>query len=176
MITEPIVTELRLPTRLGFEKVAMQTAASVAEIMGFSTDRTRAERERLAGNWKPPALSNWNVICPLIRTVVSTYSIAESIPSGRAGSRSTSSPFSQGGRCPALAMVTVPSAAKSAQQHVTNPDSRCPAIARFRSSRIAAGRRSRIPRRTPISSDTSIAAFSPFPETSPITSRRPSIT
>lgn len=36
---EPIITELRLPTRLGFEKVAMSTAASVAEIMGFSTDR-----------------------------------------------------------------------------------------------------------------------------------------
>ena len=39
MITEPIITELRLPTRLGFEKVAMSTAASVAEIMGFSSDR-----------------------------------------------------------------------------------------------------------------------------------------
>lgn len=39
MIAEPIITELRLPTRLGFEKVAMNTAASVAEIMGFSHDR-----------------------------------------------------------------------------------------------------------------------------------------
>ncbi len=39
MIVEPIITELRLPTRLGFEKVAMNTAASVAEIMGFSIDR-----------------------------------------------------------------------------------------------------------------------------------------
>lgn len=39
MIADPIVTELRLPTRLGFEKVAMNTAASVAEIMGFSQDR-----------------------------------------------------------------------------------------------------------------------------------------
>jgi serine/threonine-protein kinase RsbW len=39
MIPDPIVTELRLPTRLGFEKVAMNTAASVAEIMGFSVDR-----------------------------------------------------------------------------------------------------------------------------------------
>ena len=39
MTTEPIITELRLPTRLGFEKVAMSTAASVAEIMGFSVDR-----------------------------------------------------------------------------------------------------------------------------------------
>lgn len=39
MISEPLVTELRLPTRLGFEKVAMSTAASVAQIMGFSNDR-----------------------------------------------------------------------------------------------------------------------------------------
>ena len=39
MTVDPIVTELRLPTRLGFEKVAMNTAASVAEIMGFSLDR-----------------------------------------------------------------------------------------------------------------------------------------
>ena len=39
MIGVPIVTELRLPTRLGFEKVAMSTAASVAELMGFSADR-----------------------------------------------------------------------------------------------------------------------------------------
>ena len=39
MIESPIVTELRLPTRLGFEKVAMSTAASVAEMMGFSMDR-----------------------------------------------------------------------------------------------------------------------------------------
>ena len=36
---EPIITELRLPTRLGFEKVAMNTAASVAQIMGFTPDR-----------------------------------------------------------------------------------------------------------------------------------------
>ena len=35
----PTVTELRLPTRLGFEKVAMSTAATVAELMGFSSDR-----------------------------------------------------------------------------------------------------------------------------------------
>jgi serine/threonine-protein kinase RsbW len=39
MIESPIITELRLPTRLGFEKVAMNTAASVAQIMGFSPDR-----------------------------------------------------------------------------------------------------------------------------------------
>src|SRR5580698_4382760 len=31
--------ELRIPSRLGFEKVAMNTAASVAELMGFGSDR-----------------------------------------------------------------------------------------------------------------------------------------
>jgi serine/threonine-protein kinase RsbW len=31
--------ELRLPSRLGYEKVAMSTAASVAKIMGFSEER-----------------------------------------------------------------------------------------------------------------------------------------
>ena len=31
--------ELRLPSRLGFEKVAMNTAASVAHLMGFSGER-----------------------------------------------------------------------------------------------------------------------------------------
>jgi len=35
----PIITELRLPSRLGFEKVAMGTAASVASLMGFSDER-----------------------------------------------------------------------------------------------------------------------------------------
>ena len=39
MINGPVVAELKLPTRLGFEKVAMNTAASVAELMGFTTDR-----------------------------------------------------------------------------------------------------------------------------------------
>ena len=38
VIFEPIVTELRLPTRLGFEKVAMNTAASAAQLMGFSEE------------------------------------------------------------------------------------------------------------------------------------------
>ena len=31
--------ELRLPSRLGYEKVAMNTAASVAKLMGFSDER-----------------------------------------------------------------------------------------------------------------------------------------
>jgi serine/threonine-protein kinase RsbW len=39
MSSPQVVTELKLPTRLGFEKVAMNTAASVAEMMGFSSDR-----------------------------------------------------------------------------------------------------------------------------------------
>ncbi|MFL6450059.1 MAG: ATP-binding protein [Bryobacteraceae bacterium] len=36
---QAVTTELRLPSRLGFEKVAMSTAATVAEIMGFSENR-----------------------------------------------------------------------------------------------------------------------------------------
>ncbi len=31
--------EMRIPSRLGFEKVAMSTAASMAKLMGFSDDR-----------------------------------------------------------------------------------------------------------------------------------------
>ena len=31
--------ELRLPSRLGFEKIAMATASSVAKLMGFAPDR-----------------------------------------------------------------------------------------------------------------------------------------
>jgi serine/threonine-protein kinase RsbW len=31
--------EVRLPSRMGFEKVAMSTAASVAKLMGFRDDR-----------------------------------------------------------------------------------------------------------------------------------------
>ena len=38
-MNDAVVTELKLPTRLGFEKVAMNTAASVAQLMGFSSDR-----------------------------------------------------------------------------------------------------------------------------------------
>jgi len=36
----PTSVELRLPSRLGFEKVAMGTAANVAKLMGFSEART----------------------------------------------------------------------------------------------------------------------------------------
>ena len=40
-MTESISTtvEVRLPTRMGYEKVAMSTAASVAKLMGFPEDR-----------------------------------------------------------------------------------------------------------------------------------------
>ena len=31
--------EVRLPSELGFEKIAMSTAASVAQMMGFSAER-----------------------------------------------------------------------------------------------------------------------------------------
>lgn len=37
--TRPNSIELRLPSRLGYEKVAMSTAASVAKIMGFADER-----------------------------------------------------------------------------------------------------------------------------------------
>jgi serine/threonine-protein kinase RsbW len=40
-VTEPKSTtvEVRLPSRLGYEKVAMSTAAAVARLMGFRADR-----------------------------------------------------------------------------------------------------------------------------------------
>src|SRR6202789_3184358 len=40
-MSEPVSTkvEVRLPTRMGYEKVAMSTAASVAKLMGFPEDR-----------------------------------------------------------------------------------------------------------------------------------------
>ena len=37
--SEPGAIELSLPSKLGYEKVAMSTAASVAKLMGFSEDR-----------------------------------------------------------------------------------------------------------------------------------------
>lgn len=42
------VIELRLPSRLGYEKVAMDTAASLARRMGFTTDRVESLRTALA--------------------------------------------------------------------------------------------------------------------------------
>ncbi len=38
-VTAGTSVEVRLPSRLGFEKVAMGTAASVAQLMGFPPDR-----------------------------------------------------------------------------------------------------------------------------------------
>jgi serine/threonine-protein kinase RsbW len=35
----PTTVEVRLPSRLGYEKVAMSTAAAVAKLMGFREDR-----------------------------------------------------------------------------------------------------------------------------------------
>jgi len=35
-----ISVEVRLPSRLGFEKVAMSTASAVAKLMGFREDRS----------------------------------------------------------------------------------------------------------------------------------------
>jgi serine/threonine-protein kinase RsbW len=42
------VIELRLPSRLGYEKIAMDMAASLARRMGFGTDRIEALRTALA--------------------------------------------------------------------------------------------------------------------------------
>ena len=40
--------EVRLPSRLGFEKVALSTAASMATLMGFSKDRVEDLKTALA--------------------------------------------------------------------------------------------------------------------------------
>jgi serine/threonine-protein kinase RsbW len=37
--TSGSIVEVRIPSRLGFEKVAMSTAAAMAKLMGFSDDR-----------------------------------------------------------------------------------------------------------------------------------------
>lgn len=42
------VIELRLPSRLGYEKVAMDTAATLARRMGFAGDRIEALRTAVA--------------------------------------------------------------------------------------------------------------------------------
>ncbi len=39
IVTKPTTVEVRLPSRMGFEKVAMSTAAAVAKLMGFREDR-----------------------------------------------------------------------------------------------------------------------------------------
>ena len=47
---EPVerMIELRLPSRLGYEKVAMDTASSLARRMGFAADRVEALRTAIA--------------------------------------------------------------------------------------------------------------------------------
>ena len=47
---EPIerMIELRLPSKLGYEKVAMDTASSLARRMGFGADRVEALRTAIA--------------------------------------------------------------------------------------------------------------------------------
>ena len=47
---EPVerIIELRLPSRLGYEKVAMDTASSLARRMGFGGDRVEALRTAIA--------------------------------------------------------------------------------------------------------------------------------
>jgi len=37
--TKPTTVEVRLPSRMGFEKVAMSTASAVAKLMGFPDHR-----------------------------------------------------------------------------------------------------------------------------------------
>jgi serine/threonine-protein kinase RsbW len=50
MSTAPRTTtvEVRLPSRLGFEKVAMSTAASVAKLMGFREERVEDLKTAIA--------------------------------------------------------------------------------------------------------------------------------
>lgn len=48
MIARPMSVEVRLPSRLGFEKVAMGTAASVAKLMGFREDRVEDLKTAIA--------------------------------------------------------------------------------------------------------------------------------
>jgi len=38
-VQKPTTVEVRLPSRMGYEKVAMSTAAAVAKLMGFRADR-----------------------------------------------------------------------------------------------------------------------------------------
>jgi len=45
---KPTTVEVRLPSRMGFEKVAMATAASVARLMGFRDDRIEDLKTALA--------------------------------------------------------------------------------------------------------------------------------
>ena len=48
VLAKNATVEVRLPSRLGFEKVAMGTAASVARLMGFSEDRVEDLKTAIA--------------------------------------------------------------------------------------------------------------------------------
>jgi serine/threonine-protein kinase RsbW len=48
MVNSGTAVEVKLPSRLGFEKVAMGTAASVAKLMGFPDDRIEDLKTALA--------------------------------------------------------------------------------------------------------------------------------
>ncbi len=75
MIDRPIITELRLPTLLGFEKVAMSTAASVAELMGFSSSRVE-DLKTAVSEACINAMEHGNHLNALLRVVV-TLSIGD---------------------------------------------------------------------------------------------------
>lgn len=47
-MSESTSVEVRLPSRMGYEKVAMSTAASVAKLMGFSEDRVEDLKTAIA--------------------------------------------------------------------------------------------------------------------------------
>jgi anti-sigma regulatory factor (Ser/Thr protein kinase) len=48
---KPVVTELRLPNRPGFELVAMSAVASVAELMHFSNERIVSLKAAVGEAW-----------------------------------------------------------------------------------------------------------------------------
>ena len=48
MSAHPTAVELRLPSRLGFEKVAMSAAATLASLMGFEPDRVEDLKTAIA--------------------------------------------------------------------------------------------------------------------------------
>ena len=78
MTAAPIVTELRLPTRLGFEKVAMSTAASVAELMGFTQDRVE-DLKTAVSEACINAIEHGNQLNELLGVVVTLSMDAESL-------------------------------------------------------------------------------------------------
>jgi serine/threonine-protein kinase RsbW len=47
-VKKPTTVEVRLPSRMGYEKVAMSTAAAVAKLMGFREDRVEDLKTAIA--------------------------------------------------------------------------------------------------------------------------------